>query len=127
MIAQDAIGPPKENAPLCEKRRSEVRLTGRNLVNVQTKRKSVQLSLAQEIKQSVRLKDEFERDGRSLIRDGLRLKCLCPFHLERTPSCFLDPELGLFHCFGCGASGSVIDYYALKLGVSVRDAIRQLA
>jgi hypothetical protein len=74
------------------------------------------------------LVDEFERDGHELRRAGNgQLKCLCPFHEERRPSCSISAEKRLFHCFGCGAHGSIIDYHALKRGISVRDAIRELS
>lgn len=33
---------------------------------------------------------------------------LCPFHTERTASFVLTPRIGMFHCFGCGAHGSII-------------------
>ena len=38
------------------------------------------------------------------------MKGLCPFHDERTPSFHVRPQLGLFHCFGCGESGDVISF-----------------
>ena len=34
----------------------------------------------------------------------------CPFHEEKTPSFTITPSKGLFHCFGCGASGDVIGF-----------------
>jgi hypothetical protein len=43
---------------------------------------------------------------------------LCPFHNERTPSCSVSPIGDKFHCFGCGAGGSVIDFYRLLTGKS---------
>jgi hypothetical protein len=113
------MSPPKESAPLCGARARK---------GSSSSRRSSLHTTAEYIKQSLSLVDEFERDGHELRRAGNgQQKCLCPFHQERTPSCFINPELGLFHCFGCGASGSVIDYHARKLGLSVRDAIRQLA
>ncbi|MZG24329.1 tyrosine-type recombinase/integrase [Dickeya dianthicola] len=36
--------------------------------------------------------------------------CRCPFHQENTPSCVITPSKNLYHCFGCGASGSVLDW-----------------
>ena len=34
----------------------------------------------------------------------------CPFHDDRTPSCSINVSKGLFHCFGCPASGNVLDF-----------------
>ena len=39
----------------------------------------------------------------SLKRSGNRYLGLCPFHSEKTPSFFVNPQLQLYHCFGCGA------------------------
>jgi hypothetical protein len=83
-------------------------------------------SIIERIKAAFPLVDEFQADGHGLRRCGQRFKCLCPFHEERKASCVITPALGLFHCFGCGAGGTVIDYHALKRGISVKDAIREL-
>ncbi|MFD2758588.1 DNA primase [Gulosibacter faecalis] len=37
-------------------------------------------------------------------------KGLCPFHDERTPSFHVRPQLGYYHCFGCGESGDVFSF-----------------
>ena len=34
----------------------------------------------------------------------------CPFHEDDTPSCRIYPETNTFHCFGCGATGDVIEF-----------------
>ncbi|EBS0894895.1 toprim domain-containing protein [Salmonella enterica subsp. enterica serovar Abaetetuba] len=49
--------------------------------------------------------------------------CLCPFHSEKTPSCVITPAKGLYHCFGCGAKGSVIDWQMNTTGQGLRDAV----
>jgi DNA primase len=41
---------------------------------------------------------------------GTRLKGLCPFHNEKTPSFQVDPDKGLYHCFGCNKSGDIISF-----------------
>src|SRR5688572_10398461 len=46
-------------------------------------------------------------DYTSLKRTGTRLKGLCPFHEERTPSFTVDPGRGVYHCFGCDDGGDV--------------------
>ena len=126
--------PPQKKAPLCDKRRVNVQLTTESITTgggghkrPSLSRRPSRLATARYIKQTLSLVDEFEHDGHELRRAGNRqLKCLCPFHNERSPSCSISPEKGLFHCFGCGAHGSVIDYHALKRGRSVKDAIREL-
>ncbi len=37
-------------------------------------------------------------------------KGLCPFHDERSPSFHVRPQVGTYHCFGCGESGDVISF-----------------
>lgn len=46
----------------------------------------------------------------SLKRSGKAWKGLCPFHSEKTPSFTVYPKQQRFHCFGCQASGTVIDF-----------------
>ncbi len=41
---------------------------------------------------------------------GTRLKGLCPFHNEKTPSFQVNPDNGLYHCFGCNKSGDIISF-----------------
>jgi DNA primase len=85
------------------------------------------VNLTDNIKASISLVEEFRRDGHELRKVGLSWVCLCPFHQERTPSCYLTPDKGRFHCFGCTESGSIIDYHAKKRGITPTDAIKELA
>jgi DNA primase len=62
-----------------------------------------------------------------LKRSGNRYRGLCPFHMEKTPSFYVDPEKQLFHCFGCNAGGDVISFVMMKEGVGFADAVRILA
>jgi len=62
---------------------------------------------------------KFKKAGRDYV-------ALCPFHSERTPSFHVTPARGLFHCFGCEAKGNVIQFVALKEGVSEREAAIRL-
>lgn len=41
---------------------------------------------------------------------GQRWRGLCPFHTEKTPSFYVNAVDGLFHCFGCQASGDAITF-----------------
>ena len=45
-----------------------------------------------------------------LKRAGASFKALCPFHQEKTPSFTVSPQRQTFHCFGCGAGGSVFRF-----------------
>jgi len=51
----------------------------------------------------------------ALKKSGRYYKALCPFHQEKTPSFHVDPERGLFHCFGCGVGGDVFDF-VMRIG-----------
>ena len=52
---------------------------------------------------------------------------LCPFHKEKTPSFHVNAERGFFHCFGCGVSGTAVDYLMMLEGLEFPEAVRALA
>ena len=58
---------------------------------------------------------------------GARLKGLCPFHQEKTPSFSVDPELQLFYCFGCSTGGDVFKFVMLYEKVGFPEAVEFLA
>jgi DNA primase len=58
---------------------------------------------------------------------GGRLKGLCPFHDEKSPSFNVNPSLNMFHCFGCGESGDVITFLRNHEHLSFVEAIERLA
>ena len=62
-----------------------------------------------------------------LRRVGTRHVGLCPFHDERTPSFSVNAEHGLYHCFGCGASGDAISFVRETDGLDFAEAIEHLA
>jgi DNA primase len=53
---------------------------------------------------------------------GGHLAGKCPFHEDKTPSFIVTPEKNLFHCLGCGAGGTVIDFVMRHDGLSFRHA-----
>ena len=55
------------------------------------------------------------------------LKGLCPFHDERTPSFHVRPQVGLWHCFGCGEGGDVISFVQKIDGLGFAEAVEYLA
>ncbi|MDJ1369807.1 DNA primase [Gulosibacter molinativorax] len=54
-------------------------------------------------------------------------KGLCPFHDERTPSFHVRPQLGFYHCFGCGESGDVFSFLQKMDHVTFVEAVEKLA
>lgn len=62
-----------------------------------------------------------------LKKSGKNYMALCPFHPDNTPSFSFDPERGLFHCFGCGKSGNLIQFIMEIEGVTFIDALKKLA
>ncbi len=63
----------------------------------------------------------------ALKRAGRSYRGLCPFHAEKTPSFYVDPDKGVYHCFGCGASGNLFRFVMDTEGVSFREAVELLA
>ncbi|MEE1587681.1 DNA primase [Escherichia coli] len=51
---------------------------------------------------------------------------MCPFHDEKTPSCVISPEKNLYHCFGCNAGGSVLNWVMQTEKLSLRKAVERL-
>jgi DNA primase len=62
-----------------------------------------------------------------LKRAGANLKALCPFHQEKTPSFIVSPSRQTFHCFGCGAGGSVFRFVMDYEHIDFPSAVRKLA
>src|ERR1700732_4840461 len=62
-----------------------------------------------------------------LPRAGRNFVGLCPFHNEKTPSFSVNPERGFFHCFGCGAGGTVFNFVMRTEGLTFPEAIESLA
>jgi DNA primase len=56
-----------------------------------------------------------------------RLKGLCPFHDEKSPSFTVNPDNGYYMCFGCGESGNVISFVTKHDHMSFPEAVEHLA
>ncbi|MFC1730834.1 CHC2 zinc finger domain-containing protein [candidate division KSB1 bacterium] len=65
--------------------------------------------------------------GEGLKKTGGEYKGLCPFHREKSPSFTVAQEKGFYHCFGCGAHGSIFDFLMDKRGISFREAVLEVA
>jgi DNA primase len=80
------------------------------------------------LKREVSLARLIEAQGLTLISQGKDLACRCPWHEgDDTPSCIVSPKTNLWHCFGCDAGGSVIDWVMRRHKVSFRHACELLA
>jgi DNA primase catalytic core len=80
------------------------------------------------LKREVSLARLIEAQGLKLLSQGKDLACRCPWHDgDDTPSCIVSPKTNLWHCFGCDAGGSVIDWVMRMHKVSFRHACELLA
>lgn len=55
------------------------------------------------------------------------LKGLCPFHDEKSPSFNVRPQVGYYHCFGCGESGDVYSFLRALDHLTFTEAVEKLA
>lgn len=62
-----------------------------------------------------------------LKRSGSSYMGCCPFHREKTPSFHVSADKQLYHCFGCGAGGGVVQFVMNAEGLDFPDALRYLA
>jgi DNA primase len=63
----------------------------------------------------------------SLKRAGRGFVGLCPFHDDKNPSFHVNDEIGVFHCFGCGAGGDIIGFVMKYKNLSFKEAVDELA
>lgn len=80
----------------------------------------------QQVQDSVDIVDVIS-DYTILKPSGKQYMGLCPFHEEKTPSFSVSPEKGVYHCFGCGASGNVYQFLMTLNNTSFVDVVEQLA
>ena len=81
-------------------------------------------SVADEIKQSLSMEQVARTYGFNPNSAGF---IRCPFHADKSASLKIYKECGRgFHCFGCGAGNSVIDFAMLLFGLSAKDAMSRL-
>ena len=62
-----------------------------------------------------------------LTPSGADFVGLCPFHGEKTPSFRVSPSRRMYHCFGCGAGGSAIDFVMASENLEFGAAVEALA
>lgn len=63
----------------------------------------------------------------NLKKTGKNYKGCCPFHNEKTPSFFVNPEKNFYHCFGCQASGDALTFVKNINKLEFIDAVKNLA
>lgn len=73
------------------------------------------------VKASLTTRQAAEGYGLKVSRSGM---CCCPFHDDHTPSMKVDRR---YYCFGCGATGDVIDFAGKLLGLTPYEAAKRLA
>ena len=76
----------------------------------------------EEIKRRLTCAQVALRYGVTLKAHGRKSTGLCPFHAERTPSFGIDRDRELWHCFGCGAGGDVLELIRRPEGLGGRRA-----
>ena len=70
---------------------------------------------------------EVVSDHVRLRKRGRTWEGLCPFHDEKTPSFSVDPEKGLYFCFGCRAGGDVFNFVMDRESLNFPEAVEMLA
>jgi DNA primase len=62
-----------------------------------------------------------------LKKAGREYKACCPFHGEKTPSFWVSPDKQFYHCFGCGAHGTVLRFLMEHDRMAFPEAVEELA
>ena len=62
-----------------------------------------------------------------LRKNGRDYTGLCPFHKEKSPSFHVNQEKQLFHCFGCGAGGNLVQFVMRSEGLDFVEALKLMA
>jgi DNA primase len=62
-----------------------------------------------------------------LKKAGREYRACCPFHDEKTPSFWVNPVKQFYHCFGCGAHGTVLSFLMNYDHLPFVDAVEDLA
>src|SRR5476649_321452 len=79
------------------------------------------------VRESVDLVELIREQVPGLKRAGRNWRARCPFHQERTPSFNVNPEMGVYKCFGCGAGGDAFKFLMQTEGLTYPEAIHKLA
>ncbi len=87
---------------------------------------AIKPSCVRDLKLRVNLADVVSRVVTLRKAGGARLKGLCPFHNEKTPSFNVDTDKGFFKCFGCGKAGDAISFVRETEQLNFTEAVEAL-
>ena len=120
------ISAPPETG-IAQKKVNEYDKVYYNIIIPQTKRNSsmnckfYETDIFNQVKNMIDITDILKYYGVSINNKGF---ATCPFHNENTPS--FKVYDGSYHCFGCGESGTVIDFVMKYFGLTNIDAVKKL-
>jgi len=63
----------------------------------------------------------------TLKRAGGEFKGCCPFHGEKSPSFYVNPQKNIYHCFGCGVGGNAISFFRDYENLTFIEAVNELS
>jgi DNA primase len=86
----------------------------------------IKSTCVRDLKMRVNLADVVARVVTLRKAGGVRLKGLCPFHNEKSPSFHVDPDKGFYKCFGCGKAGDAITFVRETEQLNFTEAIEAL-
>jgi hypothetical protein len=99
-----------------------LRIFGRDDQKRQKTQGGMQMTIYESVKAAVPIRQAAEHYGLEVGRNNM---ACCPFHNDRHPSMKLNKDY--FYCFGCGATGDVIDFAAKLFALGNYDAAQKLA
>lgn len=89
-------------------------------------RNNSQINIVDEIKSRCNIVDVIGRVV-SLKKAGSNYKGICPFHNEKTPSFVVSETKQIYTCFGCGATGDLLNFVERYYGLDFKGAVEMLA
>ena len=63
----------------------------------------------------------------TLKRAGSEFKGCCPFHGEKSPSFYVNPQKNIYHCFGCSVGGNAISFLRDYENLTFMEAVDELS
>jgi DNA primase len=83
--------------------------------------------LIDQLKARLNIVDEVRKVAPGLKKKGRYWWACCPFHNEKSPSFHVREDQGSYYCFGCGASGDVLNFVQETQGGTFNDTVERLA